>query len=86
MLAVKLAVMIRKEISNMRACRCQPHVHTKLEVCPKCDTLTIDAEKLRAEMDLKLSPKFMKPNPKPESTNKKAYTEKDYRNGVVPKK
>jgi hypothetical protein len=69
----------------MKACRCQPHVHTKLDICPVCDSPTIDSEKLRSEMDLKLSPKFMKSNPKPESTNKKAYTEMDYRNGIVPK-
>ena len=63
----------------MRACRCQPHVHTKLEVCPVCDSLTIDAEKLRAEIQTGLSPTFMKSQPKPKSTNKRTYTERDIR-------
>lgn len=69
----------------MKVCRCNPHAHLKVDICPICDSPTIDAEELRTENDLKLSPKFMKPNPKPESTKKKAYTEMDYRNGVVPK-
>lgn len=70
----------------MKVCKCNPNVHTKLDVCPVCDEPTVDATSLHAEDEIKYSPKFMKPSNKLTQPKVKAYTEADYQNGVVPDK
>ncbi len=60
----------------MRVCKCRPNVHLKAEICPACESPTVDAEKLRSEQIDNSGfnrPKFMKSSEKPQESRKQSF-------------